>query len=155
MSQACYLDPRGSRAETGYFTAATVPSEYCDCHVLVNYDTSTGAIAHEGCPANKVKQVGLLKVDRTFPANVKVTDTQYTWREVPEGTAMPETNDVPFYIGLYGEGEYPGYTDTTKRYYNSWCHEHKPVVEPEPEPEPAPGEDTEKKDPEKTDVTPA
>ena len=162
MSQACYLDPRGSRAETGYFTTSTVPTEYCDCHVLVNYDTSTGAIAHEGCPANKVKQVGLIKVDRKFPAQVKVTDTQYTWYDVPEGTVMPETNDVPFYIGLYGEDEYAGYTDTKKRYYNSWCHEHVP----EPEPEPAPGDtgeggdtadtgDADKKDPATIPVTPA
>ncbi|MBE6611741.1 MAG: hypothetical protein E7632_04555, partial [Ruminococcaceae bacterium] len=135
MSQACYLDPRGSRAEQGYFTAATVPTEYCDCHVLVNYDTSTGGIAHDGCPASSVKQVGLIRADRVFPTNVKVTDTQYTYHDVAEGTPMPDNGDVPYYIGMYGEKEYPGFTDTKgKRYYNSYCYEHVPA-EPEPLPE--------------------
>ncbi len=138
MSQACYLDPRGSRAETGYFTAATVPTEYCDCHVLVNYDSSTGGIAHEGCPAASVMQVGLIRVERSFPTSVKVTDTQYTYREVADGTVMPTTGDVPYYIGMYGEGQTPGYTATNgNRYYNSYCYEHH-IAEPEPEPEPEP-----------------
>ncbi len=142
MSQACYLDPRGNRAETGYFTASTVPTEYCDCHVAVNYDTSTGAIATEYCPKDSLKQVGLIRADREFPANVKVTDTQYTYRDMPADTVLPETADVPFYAGMYEEGMYPGYTDTSgKPYYNRTCTAHKP-----PEPEET-TEDTEPKDP--------
>ena len=72
-----------------------------------------------------------------MPTSVKITDAQYTWRDVPAGTPMPEDNDSPFYIGLYGDGEYPGYSDTGgKRVYNSWCYEHDHEPEPEPEPEP-------------------
>lgn len=148
MSAACYADPRGNRAESGYFTAATVPTEYCDRHVMVPYDTVTGAVACEKCPPENVKNVGLIKVDRVFPMNVKVTDTQYTYREIHEETALSDNLNVPFYIGLYGEGEYPGFTDTQKRYYNSACYEHYSLPDPEPEPEPVPedtdvGDDTE------------
>ena len=125
MSAACYADPRGNRAETGYFTLTTVPTEFCDRHVMVEYDTSTGGIAHEGCPTEHIKSVGLLRVDRLFPMNVKVTDTQYTYRDVYDGIVMPTTGDLPFYVGLYSEGEYPGYSDTAgKRLYNSYCYEH-------------------------------
>ncbi len=142
MTSACYADPRGSRVETGYFTIATVPTEYCDCHVMVEYDAVTGGIACEGCPEENIKKVGLLKVGRIFPANIKVTDTQYTYRDAHMAATMPETGDVPFYIGLYGENEYPGYTDTYgKRYYNSYCYEHH-YVEPEPLPDDTAGEDT-------------
>ncbi len=146
MSAACYADPRGNRAESGYFTAATVPTEYCDRHVMVPYDTVTGAVACEKCPPENVKNVGLIKVDRVFPMNVKVTDTQYTYREIHEETALPDNLSVPFYIGLYGEGEYPGFTDTQKRYYNSACYEHYSLPDPEPEPVPEDtdvGDDTE------------
>ena len=136
MTSACHADPRGNRAETGYFTASTIPSEYCDVHVMVPYDTVTGGIACENCPAENVKNVGLLRVDRLFPTNVKVIDAQYTYREVNSGTAMPETGDVPFYIGLYAEGEYPGSTDTSgTRVYNSYCYEHhkqEPIAPDEP-----------------------
>ncbi len=151
MSQACYLDPRGNRAETGYFTAASVPTEYCDCHVLVDIDKTTGGIAHEGCPSDNLKQIGLIKADRIFPTSVKVTDAQYTYREVPDGTSMPTENDVPFYIGLYAEGETPGYSDTGgKRYVNSYCHEH--IIE---DPEPIPDEPTDDTTDDTTDEDPS
>lgn len=135
MSAACYADPRGSRAEVGYFTASTIPSEYCDIHIMVDYDAVTGGIATENCPKGNVKQVGLLNWSRTLPLSIKITDSQYTWREVYESTPMPEDNDTPFYMGLYSSGEYPGYSDTGgKRVYNSYCYEHAHTPEPEPEP---------------------
>ncbi len=137
MTAACHADPRGNRAEVGYFTHDTMPNEYCDKHVMVDYDYKTGGIAHAGCPKENIKSVGLLNVKRSFPTDVTVTDAQYTYVDVYDDTVMPTTGDVPFYIGLYGEGEYPGHTDTQgKRLYNSYCHEHH--VEPEPEPEPEP-----------------
>lgn len=136
---ACLADPRGNRIEEGYFTAATAPTEYCDCHVLVNYDKVTKAVACDKCPEANIIQVGLLKVDREFPANIKVEDAQYTWREVSDGTPMPDRDDVPFYIGLYPSGKYPGYSATDgKPVYNRYCHEHASLPDPEPEPEPEP-----------------
>ena len=105
---ACQADPRGNRIEEGYFTAATAPTEYCDVHVLVNYDKVTKAVACDKCPEANIIQVGLLKVDREFPANIKVEDAQYTWREVPDGTPMPDRDDVPFYIRSLPERKVPG-----------------------------------------------
>ncbi len=129
MTSACHADPRGNRAETGYFTASTIPNEYCDVHIMVPYDTVTGGIACEACPPENVKNVGLLKTSRIFPMNVKVTDAQYTYRQVSLDTVMPEKGDVPFYIGLYSDGEYPGYTDTSgARVYNSYCYEHHALI---------------------------
>ncbi len=135
MTAACYADPRGNRAETGYFTGTTVPTEYCDRHVMVAYDTLTGAVACDKCPPEYIKNVGLIAVERVFPMQVKVTDTQYTYRKTHEDTVMPTTGDVPFYTGLYVEGEYPGFTQTDRRYYNSFCFEHYVIPEPEPEPD--------------------
>ncbi len=136
MTAACNADPRGNRVETGYFTSATVPTDYCDVHVMVNYDTSTGAIANEYCPSDKIKQVGLIRVDRKFPADVKVVDAQYSYIEVPEGAEMPTNDEVPYYYYyLYNQELYGGYTDTgDKPMYNHYCTEHqKPEEPPAPE----------------------
>ena len=52
---------------------------------------------------------------------------------------MPDRDDVPFYIGLYPSGKYPGYSATDgKPVYNRYCHEHASLPDPEPEPEPEP-----------------
>ena len=136
MSAACYADPRGNRAERGYFTPATVPTQYCDCHVMVPYDSVTGGVACDKCPPENVINVGLIKADRVFPMAVKVTDAQYTYREVHEGVAMPDNGAVPFYMGLYLDGESPGYTATQSgKLYNSFCYEHYNMPDPEPEPD--------------------
>ncbi len=136
MTAACYADPRGNRAETGYFTPTTVPSEYCDRHVMVPYDKVTGGIASEKCPTENVVDVGLIKVERSFPMTIAVTDAEYTYRAVHEDTVMPTTGDVPFYMGLYTDGTTPGYSTTSSgRLYNSYCFEHAMMPDPEPEPE--------------------
>ncbi len=136
MTSSCYLDPRGSRAETGYFTPSTVPTEYCDRHVTVVYDSKTGGVANEYCPQENLKEVGLLDLTRDMPANVKIEDAQYTWREVPDGVEIPSDLPLPFYNNLYPEGHYPGWSETASGYpYNRGCDEHKApeVVEAPPE----------------------
>lgn len=155
MTAACYADPRGNRAEVGYFTPSTIPGEYCDRHIMVDYDKVTGGVACDNCPAENIKKVGLLNWSRTMPLNVKITDSQYTYRAVKTDTPMPEDNDSPFYIGLYGEEEYPGYSDTGgKRVFNSYCYEHA-HVEPEPEPEETEAPAEENKAPDKPDTAKA
>jgi penicillin-binding protein 1A len=37
MSDACYHDPRGDRAEIGYFKKGTEPHTACQCHTLIDY----------------------------------------------------------------------------------------------------------------------
>ena len=85
MTEACRLDPRGNRAETGYFTSTTVPSEYCDCHIIVERDKETGGIATVNCPKQNIEEVGLIQVERNFPIQITVTDAQYVYRALPKG----------------------------------------------------------------------
>lgn len=46
----CDSDPRGSMVESEYFASGTVPKDYCDHHVRVTIDLSTGGIATDTCP---------------------------------------------------------------------------------------------------------
>ena len=46
----CDSDPRGSMVESEYFASGTVPKDYCDHHVRVTIDLSTGDIATDTCP---------------------------------------------------------------------------------------------------------
>ena len=124
MTAACKADPRGSRAVTGYYTTSTVPTDYCDCHVLVNYDKVTKAIACEDCPEQNIIQVGLISVVRDFPLPVKITDAEYTYRDLggkePGGEAYQ-----PYYAPLLGSGHYSGYSGgSTTTQYNHLCKTH-------------------------------
>ena len=46
----CDSDPRGSMVESEYFASGTVPKDYCDHHVRVTIDLSTGGFATDTCP---------------------------------------------------------------------------------------------------------
>lgn len=133
LTSACKSDPRGSRADTGYFTYSTVPTESCDCHVAVRYDKVTGGIACDDCPEENVITVGLLKVERSFPYQIYVTDAQYTWRDIGDTKACTDPS-LPFYANLLPSGTYSGITLTDSgTQYNQYCKTHydpdKPKVE--------------------------
>lgn len=119
LSSACACDPRGSRAETGYFTAETVPKTYCDCHVLVNYDTEHGGVAGPNCPTENCKRIGLLNVERTFPKDVIISDAQYTYRYLG-GRAPCILSTEPFYLTLLPRGASPGHSATPYP-FNRYC----------------------------------
>ncbi len=101
-TDACALDPRGSRLETGYFIDGTQPTEYCETHVLVNYDVVTGCIACDDCPSSYVRQVALVRVNRDFDTarDLTIQDAQYTYVELPYDV-MPYTDgSYPYYYNL-------------------------------------------------------
>lgn len=124
MTDACEHDPRGSRAQTGYFTADTAPTEPCDTHVLVNYDKTTKAVASQYCKGENIVQYGLIRVEnRVFPTNVKVTDAQYTWRALPSNVKPAGSGGVPFYNNMLPEGMYSG-TSGKSTPFNRFCFEH-------------------------------
>lgn len=50
VASLCDSDPRGSMVESEYFASGTVPKDYCDHHVRVTIDLSTGGIATDTCP---------------------------------------------------------------------------------------------------------
>lgn len=122
MTDACRADPRGSRATTGYYTLSTVPTDYCDVHVLVDYDTVSGGIACIDCPSSNIVKFGLLNVTRTFPVQVYITDAEYVWQDI--GTAEPAREEtLPFYASVLPDGLYCGISRSAKQ-FNRICTEH-------------------------------
>lgn len=153
-SDACALDPRGSRAEVGYFTRESAPVEYCSTHVIVQKDSSTGLIASPDCKAGDLVDVALIKVtNRDFPAEIYVEDAQYVYRDLP-GNIMPcKWGGLPFFYNSLGEDHFCGSSFVTTA-YNAYCYIHcdyrrweggyvPPVTETETETEtePFPNED--------------
>ena len=126
MTDACRLDPRGSRADTGYFTASSVPSEYCDTHIIVDYDTTTNAYAHEYTLPENRKQVALIREStRAFPVQIYVEDAQYVYRPLPANVRPGGWWGVPYFIGTIPEGTYVGITDLNGgRQFNSFSYEN-------------------------------
>ncbi len=132
MSEACYHDGRGNRAETGWFVKGTEPTEYCTTHIMVDYDYVEGAIACEWCPPENIKQVALVNVQRDFPMEIAVVDAQYCYRELPYDVLPFSTKYRPYYYNLCikekneEEGIYPNYVGYTSGpvHFNRTCTTH-------------------------------
>lgn len=123
MSTDCYLDPRNNRAEVGYFVKGTEPVGYCDRHVGVDYDAEDGGVVCEGCCCDNVTRVGLLRVKRSFPMQIYVSDAQFTCREMPQGTVPTTEEGRPYFSSLLGAREYCGISPGAKQ-YNRACTKH-------------------------------
>lgn len=130
-SEACSLDPRGSRVVGGYFHEDDVPSKTCNAHVTVDIDTTTNMLASEFCPAENRKTVALMDLDRFFPLSaVVVNDEQY----------------------VFHDGEAPGgqfyFASGVTSPMNSVCtaHTYTPPTEEEPEGDPDTGDTTDAPD---------
>jgi penicillin-binding protein 1A len=122
-TDACKKDPRGNRIESGYFVKGTEPSEKCDRHVLVEYDKLWGGVADHECPFTDTEHVGFIRVNRSFPMQIYVSDAQYVWRDISNET-MPETDPrLPFFSNLLKENEYSGISYGAQQ-YNRYCRAH-------------------------------
>ena len=126
VSGACLLDPRGIRAERGYFVKGTEPTEKCDCHVLVEYDKGGGGVALEGCPVSDTVTVGMIQVERSFPVQVNISDAQYVWRALDRGVAPSYSDDLPFFSNSVPQGTYCGKSGVEVQ-FNRACNRHKRV----------------------------
>lgn len=138
MTDACRADPRNNsvwwtwnagsheaRSEVCYFAKGTEPTEYCDVHVMVNYDTSTGAVASDACPSDSVIQVGLIQVEnRTFPTQVTVKDAQFVYRVLDANVEPGGWNGEPFFINMLEEKTYCGLSYAPAGQYNAFCWIH-------------------------------
>lgn len=128
LSEACSHDPRGNRSDTGYFIKGTEPTEYCDTHVLVNYDAVTKGIACDFCPQENLIQVALVRVDRNFPVQIYVTDAQYSYVELPYDVQPYQNQKYPYYYNLSlvtdANGKRRYYGRTRNKVYNHTCTEH-------------------------------
>ncbi len=117
LTDACALDPRGSRNDKGYFKEGTEPTEYCDCHVVVAYDTQNKGIAHAGSNPDHVKNVSLISIStRDFPEQVTITDAQYVYRTLPSGVRPTDNPNQPYFINSIPEGHYVGRSSDSRQY---------------------------------------
>lgn len=121
LTDACSKDPRGNRAEKGYFVKGSEPSRYCDRHVIVNYDTEYGGVASEEC--EEVVQVALIYAHRSFPREVYVADAQYVWRYIGDEILPNVAEDKAFFANVLAENEYCGISKVDKQ-YNRYCRKH-------------------------------
>ncbi len=120
MTEVCALDPRGNRAEKGWFKKGTEPTEPCDCHVAIAYDTQNGGVAHSYSNMEYVKDVGMITVtDRDFPAQLTVTDAQYVYRPMPPGIRPTDNPNQPYFINAIPEDRYVG-RSSGKTQYNTF-----------------------------------
>lgn len=118
---ACLADPRGCRLEVGYFVKGTEPKTYCDCHTLVRYDVVNHGVAGEDCPSENCRNIGMIRVERSFPMDVKIADAQYVYRDI--GSTPPcLVATEPFFLTILKKGSYPGSSSGTDYPFNHFCY---------------------------------
>ena len=131
-SEACALDPRGSRMHKVTLSAYDVPTETCNVHKEIEICDASGHVANEYCaqvPGNSTHTVALLDVARAFPKNgVVVLDQAYAilTDNLPAGYYAAVSPDVDS--------------------INVECYVHSEDDIPEPEPEEDPDGDDEDPD---------
>ncbi len=123
MTVACHSDARGDRAEVGYFVEGTEPTEFCDCHVMVSYDAQGGGVVIGDCPADNIKRVGMITVERSFPRQIYITDAQYVWRDIGKDVVPETAPALAFFNNILPEKTFCGISNT-KMQYNRACKEH-------------------------------
>ncbi len=124
ITDACRLDLRGDRSETGWFAYGTEPSEYCDRHVKVKYCNDYNLVASPKC--KKTHDVGLLRIeDRSFPHEVVVWDAQYAYRDLPENVVPGGWWGEAFFANMLKDGEFCG-TSNADVLANAYCYHHDP-----------------------------
>ncbi|MBR6917277.1 MAG: transglycosylase domain-containing protein, partial [Clostridia bacterium] len=120
MGEACYADPRGSRAESGLFTEATKPTTVCDTHKLIKYCKDGGGVAGNDCPKGSVITVGLMDLDRAFDYQIYITDAEYTCKDI--SVVPSNATNLPYYHTALS-GKYSGISSSPKQ-YNCYCTLH-------------------------------
>ena len=121
LSEVCEKDPRGSRAEIGWFLLGQEPDRRCECHILCDVDSDYGGICHGNCPADSVKQVGLIRVERQFPMQIYVSDAQYVLHGDPYATEPNEDASRAYFANKL---KYACGISAVTKPYNRSCTEH-------------------------------
>jgi len=120
----CAADPRRNRMSYAYFTPDNAPTGVCTRHVEVAYDSLTKAIAHDGCPAEDVTRVSLIRVeDRHFPTEVYVSDAEYVYHTLDTQTPLGDTFDRPYFMYAQRDGDFCGISIGRKQ-FNAGCYLH-------------------------------
>lgn len=122
LTEACTHDPRGDRAEIGYFKAGTEPTFPCDRHVEVAYCTH-GGVAGAYCPAETCETVSLVRVSRSFPRQIYVRDAAYSYTMPPAKKEQILSENEPYYAENYETKQYFG-IGIEEIPYNHYCTAH-------------------------------
>ena len=139
------IDGRAYCVDTGYFTVESMPSVECPTHVEIRWDEDTQAICMPGCDCDNVITLGFrYNPDRILLRQVKITDAQYTYMDIPEGYEYPIDPSVAFFenlAGTYTEFDENLGEEIEKRYYfgtsgnelpyNRICLEHLTIKDPD------------------------
>lgn len=90
----CTADPRGNRAYTEYFESGTVPTEYCDHHIVTSTCAETGQIAGPNCP-NQVSNTYIIGATPGVTEDAPYVLTEQTLAntcQAHNGTEAPSTD---------------------------------------------------------------
>ncbi|MBO5354006.1 MAG: transglycosylase domain-containing protein [Lachnospiraceae bacterium] len=89
----CDAYEAGSTVRTEYFAKGTVPTEYCDCHVIATICLDTGHLATEYC-TNVEEKVLLVKDEPVIYIPTETDPTMATPTPVPEGYVIPKNEEI-------------------------------------------------------------
>ena len=129
--EICSCDPRGNRAEIGYFMKKSIPYGECRTHVLCNYDVVGEGIATEFCPSENLKEIALLRIEnRRFPKEIIISDADYVYKHVDGSAPLCEDNSYPYYYNYIEDGVYVG-RGRRKRQFNCLCTCEDSLIENE------------------------
>lgn len=103
ISETCLLDPRGNREEIGWFLSDKAPISLCDRHIKCDYDVINGGVACKDCPIDVRNPTALIRVERSFPRDLFISDAQYVYRGDPR-TLQPNPDPTQAYFAPYTEG---------------------------------------------------
>ena len=126
LSESCTKDPRGSRGEIGWFVVGQEPRHTCDCHVSCKVDLENGGVSHGFCPEDCLGEVGLIRVERSFPIQIYVSDAQFVYRGDPTAITPESDPSRPYFYSLFKR---PCGISATQKPYHRSCTEHQ---HPEP-----------------------
>ena len=115
-TDACINDARGSRLKKGYFVKGTEPHSECSTHILVDYDAICGGVATDSTPQGHIRQVGMIKVERSFPEQITISDAQYVYKELPDGTLPSFSDKQAFFSVMESEKNYFGISSSEKQF---------------------------------------
>jgi len=129
-TELCTLDPRGSMVKSEIFVKGTEPKDYCDVHVQLTIDNSTGKIANEYCPEdlletkvfiqrpipyNPAENNGIVPTDYQYSAPTEICDVHN------ESTVQPieENDEYDWWFPWYPDDDDYNDNDSYNNNYNN------------------------------------
>ena len=103
-SENCSHDPRGT-IKTEIFAKGTEPTSTCDVHVAVDIDETTGKVANEFCPQDRVVTRVFIQRKKSFDSSLGLAPSDIGY-QVP-GACTEHSQDSPGFIEEPDDNENP------------------------------------------------